>query len=108
VSDTDSYLNYLEYFEEALKANYGKPTDVIDDWANSEDEYFRAPSKSNWGHELYMGRVEFYRFYEDEHVEASLALWNDDSDIRLELNYISKEFGYLEDNSALNRVKRDF
>ena len=108
VSETDSYLDYLQYFEEALEANYGEPKETIDDWADSESRIFIVPQKSRWGHYLYMGHVKFYRKYEDEYVSVSLALWKDDREIRLELNYNSKEFGHLEENSALSRVKRDF
>lgn len=85
-SNDNEYISDYNRLNGLIKMKYGEPVEDEEYW-KSNSSYI--PDKSNWGHEIYMGRLVLYSIYRTSTTEIELILSAEDYIIILGIKYTS-------------------
>jgi len=102
-SITSKYLSTYEDLKRSLKEKYGKPKDDNIFWV---DETFKD-DPNEWGVAVSAGHLSLFTMWERAKTTILLALTGDNGSINLGIEYVSKEFGQLEDKQKHDRLMND-
>lgn len=106
VSEEDTYISLYQDFQDIITSNYGKPKEDEEIWRGEDMESYA--SRNLWSYYLSDGDLSFMTLYETDHAEILIVLSSEENEITLEVQYVSNEFGYLEDKVQKKKAKRDF
>jgi hypothetical protein len=90
-NNTD-YLSDYNKLKEALLNKYGTPVKDIIDW--KDDLYKSDPP--HWGTAVAVGHMRMFTFWKTPRTEITLALFGDNFNISLGIDYSSKLLSFLE------------
>ena len=106
VADEDTYISLYQDFQDIITSNYGKPKEDEEIWRDEDMESYA--SRNLWSYYLSDGDLSFMTLYETDHAEIMIVLRSEENEIKLEVQYVSNEFGYLEEKVQKKKAKRDF
>lgn len=98
-SNNNDYVYEYDTLNELLKKKYGQPSEEEVQW-NSR---YSSSDKSNWGYEIYMGRLILYSIYTTSDSKIKIILSSEDHKITNQIQYSSTnaELKKLEENKLL-------
>jgi hypothetical protein len=106
VSENETYISLFEDFKAIITSNYGKPKKDEEIWRDKNMENFAT--RNMWGYYLRDGDLTLRTLYKTDQAEILIILESEENEISLVVQYVSNEFGYLEDKVQKRKAKRDF
>jgi hypothetical protein len=103
-SNENTYITDFKTLKSQLKLKYGIPDTDDTIWKN--DVYKDVPSL--WGAAIHLGHLIFSATWETDVTSITIMLDSYDDTIRNQIEYISREYGYLIDEHNKKQTLDDF
>lgn len=100
-SNENDYTDDYSSIKRLLTAKYGESDDTDQIWKNDlyKDDY------SHWGMAVATGKMYYYSNWETDDTTVSLQLFGDNFAITHQIDYVSREFGFLEEQARLKEAQ---